>query len=303
MVYLGKEPFRRYYFAHKSSCATAFCVLVYAAFVVIPIFLGLATNNFWPAQLEYTEQPIFKYRDEAIILNYQNGAVLGYSSVTALNDMFSDKIISPSVKASAIDKNNDGKPEKFHFEITFNSDTSTLTMSQIYLFFDVALTNKVNLQMQDYIKFNVNSANGISGATISGNIEFNQNMPLQSSTIIRNVYNTSVFDEPLDELDAISLEERKMRRNETITCNCQMSVISGQAGTKSKIVIDLDLPISQPIWYIPTLFQNLKFAWIQYIYLLLPIYFLLDWILRFAYRNKLFYLFELNDLPDSKKYN
>jgi len=303
MVYLGKEPFRRYYFAHKWSCATAFCLLIYAAFVVIPIFLGLATNNFWPAQLEYAEQPTFKYRDEAIILNYQDGAVLGYSSVTALNDMFSDKIISPSVKSSAIDKNNDGKPEKFHFEITFNSDASTLTMSQIYLFFDVALTNKVNLQMQDYIKFNVNSVNGISGATISGNVEFNQNIPLQSSTIIRNVYNTSVFDEPLDELDAISLEERKMRRNETITCNCQMSVISAQSGTKTKIVIDLDLPISQSIWYIPTLFQNLKFAWIQYIYLLIPIYFLLDWIMRFAFRNKLFYLFELNDLPDSKKYD
>jgi len=62
------------------------------------------------------------------------------------------------------------------------------------------------------------------------------------------VYNTSVFDEPLDELDAISLEERKMRRNETITCNCQMSVISAQSGTKTKIVIDLDLPISQSIW-------------------------------------------------------
>ena len=45
MVYLGKEPFKRYYHAHKWSCATAFCLLVYAAFVVIPIFLGLATKS------------------------------------------------------------------------------------------------------------------------------------------------------------------------------------------------------------------------------------------------------------------
>ena len=34
--------------------------------------------------------------------------------------------------------------------------------------------------MQDYLKFNVNSLNGISGATISGNIEFNQNIPIQA---------------------------------------------------------------------------------------------------------------------------
>lgn len=45
MVYLGKEPFKRYYYAHKWSCATAFCLLIYAAFIVLPIFLGLATNR------------------------------------------------------------------------------------------------------------------------------------------------------------------------------------------------------------------------------------------------------------------
>jgi len=54
--------------------------------------------DFWPAQLEYVEQPTIKYRGESIILNYQGNQLLGYSSVTDLDDMFSDKIISPSVK-------------------------------------------------------------------------------------------------------------------------------------------------------------------------------------------------------------
>ncbi len=39
--------------------------------------------------------------------------------------------------------------------------------------------------MQDYIKFNINSASGISGASIQGDIDFNQNIPLQARYMIK----------------------------------------------------------------------------------------------------------------------
>ncbi len=109
MLYLGSEPYRKYYYGHKWSCATLFCLFITCAYVLLPIFLGVTTNSklskfkqiipidFWPAQLEYIEQPKVKFRNEVILLNYQQGGFYGYSTVPTINDQFANQVSNPSI--------------------------------------------------------------------------------------------------------------------------------------------------------------------------------------------------------------
>jgi len=69
------------------------------------------------------------FRDEIIIYNLENGVSRGYSSVSDLNSIFDNKIISPSVKSLSLDENQDGLPDTFKFDISFYSSASTLTNS------------------------------------------------------------------------------------------------------------------------------------------------------------------------------
>jgi hypothetical protein len=82
----------------------------------------------------------------------------------------------------------------------------------------------VKLQMQDFVKIDLAPSAGLSNAFITGDIELKQRNPLQarylkrvcylpSSTITRNIYNTSLFDDPSQNVNVITLQEDKINRN------------------------------------------------------------------------------------------
>lgn len=304
MVYLISQSYRRFYHANKCSCATLFCVLMWAATLVIPFFLAFSTNNFWLRKNEMTEQPIIHFRNEVVMYNLVAGTSYGYSSVSDLSELFENQIVSPTVKSLSIDKNQDGKPDFFEFQISFGYQSgqtnNDLQASQIYLFFDYGLRDRVKLQMQDFIKIDINPANGLSKAYIVGEIELKQRNPLQASTIIRNIYNTSLFDDANQNVNAVTLQEEKLYRNESLYCSCQSSIMGGSSGSISEITIKLAVPPEQRVIYIPTILENLKFSWIQYIALFIPIYLIISRTMTFAFRNKIFATQEINDLPSKK---
>jgi hypothetical protein len=108
MVFLISQSYRRYYHSNKCSCATAFCVLMYTAAIIIPFFLAFATNSnsssykwaqdFWLRKNEIREQPSITFRDEAIVYAYENAASKGYSTVADLNTVFEVAITNPSIR-------------------------------------------------------------------------------------------------------------------------------------------------------------------------------------------------------------
>jgi len=251
-----------------------------------------------------TEQPIIHFRNEVVMYNLVAGTSYGYSSVSDLSELFENQIVSPTVKSLSIDKNQDGKPDFFEFQISFGYQSgqtnNDLQASQIYLFFDYGLRDRVKLQMQDFIKIDINPANGLSKAYIVGEIELKQRNPLQASTIIRNIYNTSLFDDANQNVNAVTLQEEKLYRNESLYCSCQSSIMGGSSGSISEITIKLAVPPEQRVIYIPTILENLKFSWIQYIALFIPIYLIISRTMTFAFRNKIFATQEINDLPSKK---
>ena len=47
--------------------------------------------------------------------------------------------------------------------------------------------------------------------------------------------------------------------------------------------------------YAPKLLEHVKFAWVQYFSLLVPVYLVLSWLLIFIYRHKLSHVYAVDD--------
>jgi len=70
---------------------------------------------------------------------------------------------------------------------------------------------------------------------------------------------------------------------------------------KTKIMITAEIPIEQQVKYIPGILQTLKFAWIQYLSLLIPIMSAFYLAAGFMFRHKLVDSMISSDLMPRKR--
>jgi len=268
-----------------------------------PFFLAFSTENMWLREVWYTEQPIIGIRNEAILYALQDGMSSSYSTVSSLNSLYSSKLTGASISSYNVDEDNDGKADKIISTVSFIATPSELQGVSLYLFFDYGLRDRVKMQMQDYIKIDLSSGIGLQRANIYGTLELNQKSALRTSSSIRETNNVNFFIDPLQSVNAISLNEIKSGRNSTMKCDCVTMITPSASTTSGLVTINLELyvPNAQRILYVPTILENLKFSWILYLGYLIPILFVVDKVLKFAYRNRLVPTQVLNDLPRRKK--
>jgi len=297
---LTNEEYKRFYHANKCSCATLFCLIMYSIAILLPFFLAFSTANFWLHVDRSYEQPIVDARNEYIIYGMQSGTTYAFSNVDFVNSLYQKPLVSPTYRIQLIDNNNDGKNDMIQATISFFSSTAQLTNVQLLIFFNYGLRNVINMQMQDFVRISLSSTTGISKAYVTGSVGFKQVNPIQDSTIVRKIYNQSIFEDPTQNFDIMSIINAQQSKNETLFCDCQNVVIPGGLNNYTEINVMLTIPSSQEIAYIPSILENLKFAWIQYMALFIPIFYIVDKIMKFIYKNRVFPTQELNDLPIKK---
>ena len=69
-------------------------------------------------------------------------------------------------------------------------------------------------------------------------------------------------------------------------------------GNENKIIIkiEINIPKIQEVFYIESVFEALKYAWMQYFYIFLPIYIALYILFKFIIQNNIFYSHSKSDL-------
>jgi len=267
-----------------------------------PFFLAFSTENMWLREVWYTEQPIIGIRNEAIVYALQDGTTQSYSTVSRLNSQFTNKLNGASISSFDYDDDNDGKADRIISTVSFQGNPSTLQGISLYLFFDVGLRDRVQIQMQDFVRFDLSSGIGLQKANIYGSLKLNQKSALRPSSTIRETNNVNFFTNALQNVNTVSLATIKANRNTTITSEMITSVTpSGSTNGLITINLELYVPKEQRILYVPTLLENLKLSWILYLGYLIPILYIVDKVLKFAYRNRLVPTQVVNDLPRRKK--
>ena len=127
-------------------------------------------------------------------------------------------------------------------------------------------------------------------------------MPLGKSSITRTIYNSTVLEELDGSLDLNTLFSKKMERNETLGFDLESFTFPGYGANSIQISTSIHIPQMQEVKYVPTILENLKFSWIQYLSLFLPIIFAAREILRFAFKHKIFFTLDRYNIIAKKAF-
>ena len=320
-------PYKKTYSSDFCSLST-FIGLIFLLFAIfIPFFAAYSSEDFWLRLKEYLEQPKVEFFNDYMIYSTrfrelsqsQETITFFYSSNKDLNDKYKTLCEieinkgmcqleeSLQVTSGSFDEDNDEINDKITitFESSNNDIISTendknITDIKLIFFLKYLLNKEVKLLMTPMIYVNI----PIIGAntkeiTLNGDIELVQKSPLVSTTITSQIYNyENVFE--LDEnmyspFDLLYYFNKYKNLNYTLKYNYE-KIEENSSDGKLRINIVINIPKLQRVLYIQSVYEAIKYAWMQYFYIFLPIYILLYLIYKFIIENNIFYSHAKSDL-------
>ena len=312
-------PYKKTYSSGFCSLSTfiGFVFLILAIF--IPIFAAISSEDFWLRLKEYLEQPKVEFSNDYMLYISYGSTVpdktFFYSSVTNLNKIFTDTCnyqynqgicligVEPIVTSSQTDNDDDGINDKLNIRYEINNNeiyNSEKKDIKIIFFLKYRLSKIVKLIMTPMIYVDIPlSGSGEKEIQLNGDIELVQKSPIASTTITSQIYNyeNKVFEiDPKIQspFDLLSYFNRYKNLNYTLKYNYEK--IEKTAQGKLIINIQMNIPKLQKVFYIQSVYEAIKYAWMQYFYIFLPIYIILYLIYKFIIESNIFYSHVKSDL-------
>ena len=311
LVFLS--PIKKTYKSEVCSLSTLLGLFLLLAAILIPLFAVYTTEDFWVRITEYTEQPLVDYYENYMIYftELHNIPYQTYfdSSSNILNDNFEKlynlsignnchKIGSGFLTYTSTDIDGDGIKDKITIKYEFGEDITALDQFDVKLIFFLkyGLTKKVKLIMTPMIYINIpifiNRLGHGKEIRLNGNLELIQKSPIISSTITSQVYN---IKNPLQikyndssPYDLLYYYNLYKSHNYTLKYNYEKLEKTNE-NRKIQIIIDMYIPKLQKVLYVQSIYESIKYAWMQYFYIFLPIYIILYILFKFIIQNNIFY--------------
>ncbi len=326
------SPFKRTYSSNLCSLSTILGLFLLVASILLPLFAAFSTDDFWLRLKEYTEQPLVdvdNYNNYMIYLTDikkdKDDKITGYktyfySSNTELNDKFKEVCTQPqfgdinncemdgnkigvtSIQQTDIDE--DGINDKLTLSIEIQNPTDSEFQNEVDLkimfFIRYGLIKKVKLLMTPMIYINLPLKNPINKEIIlNGNLELVQKSPIVRTAVTNQLYNEQnpfeIKYKDASYFDLLYYYHKYKSNNYTVKYNYEKIEKKVNDG-KIKVTIVMNIPKMQQVFYVDSVFEALKYAWMQYFYIFLPIYIILYMIFKFIIKNNIFYSDSKSDL-------
>lgn len=274
------------------SKATVFIIAVLCLTYISPLLVAYRSQGFWIKRSSYEEQPVvrFQYQTLLVAATSTGGDYVAWSTFPHLNNMLGSKLRIPTVHVREEDQNEDGKLDLLIFKLKLPLKPEEQVYSvQLLLTFNYQLFRMSTVVMQSLAY--VQHSSSVPGAKlfISGDLRLQQRTPLPHRGLY-NTYNVSVIDGSSPFASAYDLNNiirSYQDRNLTTVLSCPMPVwILGRAGGSG---FELNAEIRYPlevISYRPGFWETIKFAWIQYVSVLLIFLWVFERIQRFVFQNQ-----------------
>ena len=300
MVVLFSQALLKIFRAPAFSCSFLFCFFLFIVIAILPFFLGFATYDFWKARQFYLEQPQVLYRKELLITVYsEQESVSGSSLITSpsvqffstlgsINRMYYESLSPMTIVSSLLDYNFDGYAEMYDFNITVYTDPSNIKSIKILSFYDYQIRDRIKMDLVGLAYSEVNTPAGAAYVYIDGDLEFIQKNLMKPSPTINSDYNYSVLStSSASENFLPTLLLVNNDRNFTTNYNYNYMVAPRGLDSSCKISMKVRIPVYQKYEYAPGFLEVMKFAWVQYVSLLIPIGYLIYRFAGFIYRNQI----------------
>ena len=315
-------PYKKTYSSEFCSLSTLIGFVFLVLAILIPLFAAFSSEDFWLRLKEYLEQPKIDFTNDYILyvstFDSNNNPTRTFfdSSNKTLNDMINKignynlnrnlNLISREDKASiskySYDDDNDGINDRLIIRYETNKEEIITNNNNIdvklIFFVNYRLTKEVKLLMTPMIYVDIPIINGAKEINLSGDLELVQKSPIVSTTVTSQIYNKKkplTVDEKLNSpLDLLNIYNEYKNMNYTLKYNYEK--IEKRSNNKLIINIEMNIPKLQRVFYIQSVFEAIKYAWMQYFYIFLPIYIILYMIYKFIIESNIFYTHIKSDL-------
>nr|XP_043873449.1 tRNA-specific adenosine deaminase 1-like isoform X2 [Solea senegalensis]XP_043873450.1 tRNA-specific adenosine deaminase 1-like isoform X2 [Solea senegalensis] len=248
--------------------------------------------GFWIKRSTYEEQPVVRFQYKALLMAATSlqGDFVAWSTFPLLNNMLEANLRIPAISVREEDQNQDGKLDLLIFKLQLPLKAEEQVYSvQLLLTFSYQLFRMSTVVMQSLVY--VQHSSSVPGAKlfISGDLRLQQRAPLPHRGLY-NVYNVSVIDGSSPFASAYDLENiirSYQDRNLTTVLSCPTPVwtIGRAAGSPFELNAEIRYPL-EVISYRPGFWETIKFAWIQYVSVLLIFLWFFERIQRFVFQNQ-----------------
>nr|XP_057932363.1 transmembrane protein 231 [Doryrhamphus excisus] len=274
------------------TSATVFLVAVLCLTYIPPLLVVYRSQGFWIKRSTYEEQPVVRFQYETLLVasTSTSGDYVAWSTAPHLNNMLGDNLRIPLVSVREEDHNQDGKLDLLVFQLQLPlKDEESVYSVQLLLTFSYQLFTKSTVVMQSLAY--VQHSSSVPGAKlfVSGDLRLQQRTPLPHRGLF-NIYNVSVIDTSSPFASAYDLDgivRRYQERNLTTVLSCPTPVWTTGRAAGSPFLLNVEIRYpTEVISYRPGFWETIKFAWIQYVSVLLVFRWLFERIQKFVFQKQ-----------------
>ncbi|XP_013201233.2 transmembrane protein 231 [Amyelois transitella] len=285
------------YKSYLLSKAMLFTALTTVLNIILPFIIAYRSRGFWLKSYSYYEQPIVRFKYDYILIaetdDPSKPIICGEAEI--LNGFSGDESCA-QIQVQERDYDEDGKIDILNLDFTLNIPHPRTVISFVGIFgLDFILQNVCPFHMQSLAIVNEDFVVPSTGLKYFGDIEFYQITHLGCwRNVIQTIYNNSLLSyTKLNNNNLVDyiLEIYFKRQVVTRTNKLYSHSRNGHTGDM-EISINLRIPEMQ-VTYKPSLLQELKWAWPQYLSLFVVFYWVFEKIKRYVFHNRMLMAWEI----------
>ncbi|XP_078524568.1 transmembrane protein 231 [Lissotriton helveticus] len=290
------------------SKATVFLLVVLALTYIPPLLVAYRSQGFWLKQSTYEEQPNVNFNYEILLmaLTGTTGSYVGWSTFSAFNNLLGDNLRFPLVSAREEDNNQDGKKDQLNLKLELPvQSTEAIQSVQLILTFSYQLYRMSTFVMQSMAFIQYSSPISGSQLYVNGNLRLQQRQSLNHRGLDTR-YNVSVINgtSPFaSAYDLTNIIAAYQERNVTTVLSDSTLIWLGGRSANAPFVINVIIryPV-ETISYQPGFWEMIKFAWIQYVSVLLIFLWVFERVKIFVFQNQVLRTVPVQPGPPASSY-
>lgn len=290
-------PLATTYHANPVSCASCCSLLYAAALLFVPWTLAFAVGGFWAKESFVRERPLVRFTHEVLVEGFgaTSSERFGWSTSGDLNAALGDAFRSCELRTWSDDFNRDGSPEALHFKLsvplasaTGNGAPLAIHSFSILVGLEAVYSNEAHSPLSVTGVAFAQASSPLAGARWSqrGDLLLDASAPLEAYTDApRPACDTpfSLLQQPVGEDGLAQTAHDVLARyaacNDTIRLVPHAPLWTPGAADSFEAELTVAVP-SANVFYRPSVAELLKLAWVQYLALFFPCYWLLSGLLH-----------------------
>lgn len=278
MVEVFNHPFCTSYRTVCFSKACGFYFLCFILTFIPPLLVAYRSEGFWKKSDVYLEQPHINFKHEMILLLETENLdqTLAWSTDNRFNLLMQDQARIPSIKSSETDWNRDGIKDYLDLEIKMPlTNRENVYGIKLMVFFDVKFHFFSQVGMEAMAYLCSNSGMPSSRLDVVGDLTLVQKQPLAHKGRDLRYAKPVIGEDRIDDADILSATEKYSFRRilqeynaRNVSMRLTNDYLTWERGSVAGLPFTASLRINYPtqtVTYRPGFWQMIKWAWVQYL--------------------------------------